>query len=154
MIKISRKLDYAVLAVSHFCLNRGQVVSARTIAETYRIPLAILANILKVLAKSGVIDSVRGVGGGYVLATNPEDLTLGELARIVEGPFRRLSGEWTFKGLGGSGCRVSLDLRFEFANRVTDLVLGPFFEEICNSLVDAFTRRARELYESPGDAGR
>lgn len=73
---------------------------------------------------------------------------------LVEGPFRRLSGEWTFKGLGGSGCRVSLDLRFAFANRVTDLVLGPFFEEICNSLVDAFTRRARELYENPGDGGR
>jgi len=88
MIKVSRKLDYAILAVTHFCLNRGQVVSARRIAERYRIPLPILANILKLLARQGVIDSVRGVGGGYVLATNPEDLTLGELARMVEGPFR------------------------------------------------------------------
>ncbi|MFO0985586.1 MAG: Rrf2 family transcriptional regulator, partial [Planctomycetota bacterium] len=88
MIKVSRKLDYAVLAVSHFCLNKGQVVSARTISEVYRIPLPILANILKLLAKRAIIDSVRGVGGGYVFAMNPEDLTLGELARIVEGPFR------------------------------------------------------------------
>lgn len=88
MIKVSRKLDYAILAVAHFCLHQGQVVSARTIAETYRIPLPILANILKLLAKRGVIDSVRGVGGGYAFAMQPEDLTLGELARVIEGPFR------------------------------------------------------------------
>ena len=88
MIKVSRKLDYAILAVAHFCLSRGQVVSARSIAERYRIPLPILANILKLLARHGVIDSVRGVGGGYVLAAKPEELTLGELARVVEGPFR------------------------------------------------------------------
>ncbi|HEX5787693.1 MAG TPA: type II toxin-antitoxin system RatA family toxin [Woeseiaceae bacterium] len=85
----------------------------------------------------------------------PESITL----ELVDGPFRSLSGEWAFKPLGSTddapaaGCRVSLDLRFEFSNRVTDLLLGPFFEEICNSLVDAFTRRAQALYGG-GDAAR
>ena len=65
---------------------------------------------------------------------------------LVGGPFRHLSGGWEFRHLDDSGCKVSLDLEFEFENRVTDMVFGSFFEEICNSLVDAFTRRADEVY--------
>ena len=72
----------------------------------------------------------------------PESITL----QLLEGPFRRLSGAWAFQGLGNTGTKVALDLEFEFENRMTDFVLGPFFEEICNSLVDAFTRRARQIH--------
>jgi ribosome-associated toxin RatA of RatAB toxin-antitoxin module len=72
----------------------------------------------------------------------PESITL----ELVEGPFRSLGGAWTFSALGDGGCKVSLALGFEFESRLTDLLLGAFFEEICNSLVDAFTRRAHEIY--------
>lgn len=65
---------------------------------------------------------------------------------LMGGPFRHLSGGWKFRQLNESGCKVSLDLEFEFENRVTDMVFGTFFEKICNSLVDAFTRRAGEVY--------
>jgi ribosome-associated toxin RatA of RatAB toxin-antitoxin module len=72
----------------------------------------------------------------------PESITL----ELVEGPFRSLHGAWTFRSLRGDGCKVSLQLSFEFESRLTDLLLGAVFEEICNSLVDAFTRRAHEIY--------
>jgi ribosome-associated toxin RatA of RatAB toxin-antitoxin module len=72
----------------------------------------------------------------------PDSITL----ELVEGPFRSLAGAWTFSALGGDGCKVSLALGFEFESRLTDLLLGAVFEEICNSLVDAFTRRAHEIY--------
>ncbi len=65
---------------------------------------------------------------------------------LVDGPFRTLDGGWRFDDLGKSGCKVSLDLEFELQGRLMDAMLGPFFEEICNRLVDAFTRRAREIY--------
>jgi len=65
---------------------------------------------------------------------------------LVDGPFRHLSGGWEFRQLDGTGCKISLNLEFEFESRVTDMVFGSFFEEICNSLVDAFTRRADEVY--------
>ncbi len=65
---------------------------------------------------------------------------------LMSGPFRHLSGGWKFRQLDDSGCKVSLDLEFEFEGRVTDMVFGAFFEDICNSLVDAFTRRAGEVY--------
>ncbi len=70
---------------------------------------------------------------------------------LRDGPFRHLAGSWRFSELGATGCKVSLDLEFEFDSRVTDALLGPFFEEICNSLVDAFTRRAGKIYGSSGD---
>lgn len=68
---------------------------------------------------------------------------------LVGGPFRHLSGGWTFTPLGEAGSKVALNLEFEFDSRALDLVVGAFFEDACNSLVDAFTRRATEVY---GDA--
>ncbi len=65
---------------------------------------------------------------------------------LIGGPFRHLSGGWEFEQLGDSGCKVSLELEFEFRNPVTDRLFGSFFEASCNSMVDAFTRRAAVVY--------
>ena len=65
---------------------------------------------------------------------------------LVGGPFKHLRGGWRFKDLGDAGSKVSLDLEFEFESRVTDMIFGTFFEEICNSLVDAFSRRAAVVF--------
>ncbi len=65
---------------------------------------------------------------------------------LVGGPFRHLSGGWIFEQLGDSGSKVSLALDFEFDSRMLDLMIGAYFEDICNRLVDAFTRRAQEVY--------
>ena len=66
--------------------------------------------------------------------------------RLVEGPFKRLEGYWRFDALGDEGCKVSFDLEFEFASRMLDMVVGPVFSQIANSLVDSFHRRAVEVY--------
>jgi len=65
---------------------------------------------------------------------------------LVGGPFKHLRGGWRFKDLGDAGSKVSLDLEFEFESRLTDLMFGTFFEEICNSLVDAFSSRAAVVF--------
>ena len=65
---------------------------------------------------------------------------------LVEGPFSHLSGGWHFTALDQLGCKVSLDVEFEVKNRATNRLLGRYFEEICNSLVDAFVRRAEDMY--------
>lgn len=66
--------------------------------------------------------------------------------QLVEGPFRRLHGEWRFETLGEGGCKVSLDLRFEFSSRLLAATLGPVFNEIAGTMVNAFCQRAREVY--------
>ena len=70
--------------------------------------------------------------------------------QLVDGPFRHLAGDWSFTQLGDSGSKVELELEFEFSNRLIDAMLGSYFEDTCNSLVDAFTRRAESIFgESP-----
>jgi ribosome-associated toxin RatA of RatAB toxin-antitoxin module len=65
---------------------------------------------------------------------------------LVGGPFKYLRGGWRFKDLGDDGSKVTLELEFEFESRLTDMMFGPFFEEICNSLVDAFSKRAAVVF--------
>lgn len=67
---------------------------------------------------------------------------------LVGGPFRHLAGGWRFKELGDDGCKVLLELDFEFESRLVDMMFGSFFEDICNSLVDAFTKRAEAVFGS------
>jgi ribosome-associated toxin RatA of RatAB toxin-antitoxin module len=69
--------------------------------------------------------------------------------RLVEGPFSRLEGFWRFDALAdGRSSKVALDLEFEFSNRLVAMAIGPVFNQIANTLVDAFVRRAKETYGS------
>lgn len=65
---------------------------------------------------------------------------------LIGGPFRHLEGGWQFKELGDNGCKVTLELEFEFESTLVDMMFGSFFEDICNSLVDAFTKRAESVF--------
>lgn len=65
---------------------------------------------------------------------------------LIEGPFRTLEGRWRFTDLGGDGCKIELSLRYEFASRMLDKLVGPVFGYIANNLVDAFVKRARSIY--------
>ncbi len=65
---------------------------------------------------------------------------------LLEGPFKKLEGVWRFEALADQGCKVSLDLSFEFSNRLLGLTVGPIFSAIANSLVDAFTQEAVKKY--------
>lgn len=70
--------------------------------------------------------------------------------RLVEGPFKTLQGFWRFDALGEAGCKVSLDLEFEFSNRLVGMAVGPVFSQVANTLVDAFSKRAEDVYGKRG----
>lgn len=65
---------------------------------------------------------------------------------LLEGPFKKLEGVWRFEALGDQGCKIMLDLSFEFSSRIMGMTLGPVFSAIANSLVDAFTQEAVKKY--------
>ena len=65
---------------------------------------------------------------------------------LVDGPFKHLQGRWEFMTLDGAGSRIALNLEFELSNALLRRTLGPVFSEIANTMVDAFCRRAKELY--------
>lgn len=89
--------------------------------------------------------SKGGVGKSFTTSNRNQQDKMIEI-RLVEGPFKRLQGFWRFDPLGNAGCKVSLDLEFEFSNRVLEMVVGPVFNQIANSLVDSFLKRAAEVY--------
>ena len=66
--------------------------------------------------------------------------------RLLEGPFKRLEGYWRFEPLRADASKVSLDMEFEFASPLLRVAVEPVFKQLANSLVDAFCKRAVELY--------
>ena len=66
--------------------------------------------------------------------------------RLLDGPFKYLNGHWVFEPAGERSCRVSLEMQFEFKNRLLKLALEKLFNHIMNSLMDAFLQRARQIY--------
>ncbi len=73
--------------------------------------------------------------------------------RLVEGPFKHLQGFWRFDALDEHGCKISLDLEFEFSNKLVSMAFGPIFSQIANTMVDAFCKRAIDVY-GRGHEGR
>jgi ribosome-associated toxin RatA of RatAB toxin-antitoxin module len=65
---------------------------------------------------------------------------------LVDGPFDQLDGRWDFTPIADAGTRADLHVRFSTHGLVAALALGPAFEAICNHLVDAFARRARQVF--------
>ena len=68
--------------------------------------------------------------------------------KLVSGPFRNLEGSWRFTPLSETACKIELNLRYEFASVLLDKVVGAVFDEIANSLVDAFARQAELRFGS------
>ena len=87
MLKLTRKLEYALIALSHI---QGQatekIVSTKEIAETQRIPLQLLAKTLQQLAKHNIIEAIQGAHGGYRLKKSLDNINMNTLIQILEGP--------------------------------------------------------------------
>lgn len=80
--------------------------------------------------------------------TTQNELIDGEQIKmsLVNGPFKKLQGEWVFTSLSDQGSKIELNLEYEFSNRMIGLLIGPIFTQIANTLVDAFCQRAHQLY--------
>jgi ribosome-associated toxin RatA of RatAB toxin-antitoxin module len=69
--------------------------------------------------------------------------------QLVDGPFSQLDGQWTFAPVGTPGqraCKVELSMNYGFKNAALAAVVGPVFDRIAGSLVDAFVKRAEQVY--------
>ena len=67
---------------------------------------------------------------------------------LVDGPFRNLTGRWHFKPLADNACKVMLRLEFEFSGSLSRMAAGTVFSQAATTMVDAFCRRADDVYQS------
>jgi Rrf2 family protein len=87
MLALTKKTDYALIALAYLARQNGNVISARELAKRSHVPLPILTNVLKTLAHAGIVVSERGSSGGYSLARPARSISLHELIAVIEGPF-------------------------------------------------------------------
>ncbi len=66
--------------------------------------------------------------------------------QLLDGPFSRLQGRWSFQPLAETACKVCFELEFEFSSRLLAMTVGPIFNHAANTMVDAFCQRAKEIY--------
>ena len=87
MFKITRKLEYALIALRHIQgQSEDKVVSAKEISGVYRIPLQLLAKILQELSKHDILEAIQGAHGGYRLKKSLDEMNMTALIQILEGP--------------------------------------------------------------------
>jgi Rrf2 family protein len=93
-VKVTAKADYAVRATLELAtVADGQLVKGERIAQAQGIPLKFLENILIELRHAGIVHAQRGAEGGYRLARDPGEVSLGDVIRAVEGPLASVRGE-------------------------------------------------------------
>ena len=142
-MNLPAKTEYACLAVlelaAHFCSGSGEPVRVRQIAETHGIPSPFLVQILLQLKGAGLVESMRGAAGGYRLIKDPDDITLGEVMAIIEGPGGDLSSN---AGTPTAAARVLLDAWREVDAVQRETLAGITFAH----LLDRVRGRTEKMY--------
>ena len=85
MLQLTKRTEYGLIALVHLVDRHGEPVSVRELGERYPVPKRLLAEVLKDLGRSGLVESHRGATGGYTLARSPEAITLGDVVAALEG---------------------------------------------------------------------
>jgi len=91
-----------------------------------------------------------GVGGLRQSFTTRNENTPGKSIdmHLVEGPFRQFAAAWRFRALSAGACRIEFSLQYELSSRALGRLLEPLFDRVADTMVDAFARRADEIYGS------
>lgn len=93
-MRVTAKADYAVRAAIELAAGeQGSPRKVEELAQAQEIPISFLENILTQLKSAGIVRSQRGPEGGYWLARAPEDITLAQVIRAVEGPLVGVRGQ-------------------------------------------------------------
>jgi Rrf2 family protein len=88
MLRLSKKADYALIAMKHLAMNRDAAsTSAREIAEHYDIPIELMAKVLQRLVRTGLLTSHQGTRGGYALGRPSTTISVADVIQAIDGPF-------------------------------------------------------------------
>lgn len=91
-MRVTAKVDYALRALVELAAAEGATVKGERLAELQRVPLKFLENILAELRRSGIVGSQRGADGGYRLQRDPDEVSVADVIRAVEGPLADVHG--------------------------------------------------------------
>ena len=109
-MRVSLKATYGIMASIDLAIHNGHVpIQSKAIARRQTIPVRFLEQVLHAMKQAGLVESVRGAQGGYVLAKVPSELSLADIVEALDGPLampkqpktphRRTSGRTPFDSL-------------------------------------------------------
>lgn len=138
-MKITQEVDYALRVVHYFCISEpGARIEAKAIADHEKVPIRFLLKILRKLTQAGIINSFRGVNGGYTLARTPEEITFLDVMEAIDGPmyvWKCIENEESCNAGRCGQCRVHDALDFvqkrfnsEFKKITFDKIISGDFE--------------------------
>lgn len=116
MLRISKMTDYAIMVMVELHVARGEVLSAQALADRSHLELPTVSKVLKLLVKTGLVDSYRGAAGGYSLERDAQHVSVAEIIAAIEGPIAMtecsaeegLCSQEDFCGLRGNWQRISV----------------------------------------------
>jgi len=135
-MKIGYKCDYAMKAMlelsSKYLDNKESVVSIQELAAVGDMPTKFLEHILLALKKGGFLKSKRGIKGGFSLARAPNEITVGDVVRFIEGPIAPISciEEENYGGCSDVRTCIFRDVWKEVANSISLVIDTLTFEEL------------------------
>ena len=86
MIRMTKSADYGIVLMTHMASEVDRLFSAVELSHETQLPHPTVAKILKILARNGLLESQRGAKGGYVLAKDPEEISVVEIITALDGP--------------------------------------------------------------------
>jgi len=147
-MRISKKGEYALRAMVDLSLNfKKGFVQIHEISEKEKIPKKFLEHILLELKKAGLLQSKRGIGGGYCLIKPPEEITLAQVIRIIDGPLAPLGcvSEWAhISCLEEKNCGLQ-SVMLEVRNAIVKILEGITFADVCKRTKGMLEKRSERI---------
>jgi Rrf2 family protein len=139
-VKLSSKGRYAVRALFDIAFfNQGRPTQVKDIAERQAIPPRFLEQIFQDLKRAGIVGSKRGPQGGYVLARPPEDIPIGEVVAVIEGPVALAEagrGAVREAGTAADGLRVTDAIFEQLSDRIVACLNSVSLADVCSQARD------------------
>ncbi|MEA2005124.1 MAG: Rrf2 family transcriptional regulator [Acidobacteriota bacterium] len=144
-MRISRKGEYALRAMIDLSLNFNKgSVQIHEISEKEKIPKKFLEHILLELKKAGLLQSKRGIGGGYWLIKPPEEITLAQVIRLIDGPLAPLGcvSEWAHISCPEEKNCGLQSVMLEVRNAIVKILEGITFADVCKRTKGMLEKRS------------
>ena len=112
MLNITRKVEYALIALRHMqSKNNTDLTSTKEIATKYGIPQQLLAKTLQQMARDGIIKAVQGPAGGYQIAVNLKSISLKDFFEKLEGPLGMMDCYFDSECLQITNCNIRIPIQ-------------------------------------------
>jgi FeS assembly SUF system regulator len=125
VLRLNKLADYATVVLSAMAGAPARVVNGPQLAQETHLPAPTVAKVLKRLTREGLVESTRGLHGGYRLARDPAGISIADIVRAVEGPIAL-----TDCATHGSGCTLSRGCRPRASFRLIDSAIQRALEAV------------------------